>query len=1122
MNLSYFLRVIKLSTLMYFVVFIQFSYATYAQSITFSGTNVPLNKVIQIVKQQTDFEVLGTKELLNKAKPISVQAKNMPLRPFLDRIFANQEIGYNIIDKTIVLEQKKVEPRNNGHLPLRNDQQRISGQILGRGGAPLPGATVLDEGKTIAVADKEGKFTISNVPKNTLLTVTMVGYEPFRLRISQDKFDYVVQMQEESKALDQVIVTGYQVIKKDSYTGTAITKSGEELRQVNPQNVLQAIQVFDPSFKLMDNNLAGANPNALPTITVRGASSLPSGDNEVLRRDNVTTRVNMPAFILDGYEVNVQKVLDLDMSRIESVTLLKDAAATAIYGSRAANGVMVITTKAPKDGKLRLSYTHESHINMPDLTAYDVLNAAEKLEYERLAGLYDGLLQRQSQDLLDESYYVKYANVLGGVDTYWLSQPVRTAVGQKHGLFVEGGSEVFRYGIDMRYQTRPGVMKGSGRNQYSGGINFSYNLNNRLRFQNELAVTIVKGTESPYGSFSSYVRMNPYYRMTDDNGNILQQIDRWTRVANSGAAQNEAVLNPVYNATLNSFHQVGYTEIMDNLSGDFDLGGGLRLRGQVSLMKRMNAEDNFRSPLANDFFLYETSRTDEKGSYMSYTNNELYWDANLRVNWLRYFKKNNINLVAGANIRTERADERSFTAIGFPNDRFNSVGFAKGYAENARPYSFLQASRLFGTFASANYSYDNRYLLDATIRTDGSSKFGANNRIAPFWSAGIGWNVHSEPWFKKGLISQLRLRATTGLTGSVQFSPYMSRTTYSYDQSNRYSSGIGAFVGNYGNENLTWQKTQSTDVGIDLGLWGDRLLVSPRYYHKLTRDILADINLAPSTGFNAYKENLGDMENKGIELNINVGVVKSTDWTVNLTANLVRNENKIVKISNALKSYNDRVDDAQQGAELMGVPLLRYNEGQSLDAIYAVPSLGIDPENGREVFLKRDGSLSYDWDARDIQVVGVATPKLEGFWGGTVRYKQFMLVAYFQSKIGGKLYNQTLVDRVENADPRYNVDRRVLEEKWKNPGDVTFYKSIQDLGQTRVSSRFVMPENLLALQSLFFSYDAPQTLAKKLAASSLRIGATANDIFRWSSITQERGIEYPFARSMSISLQASF
>lgn len=1121
MKLSCFSQATKTSLWLFFAVLFQLGHQVNAQTVTYSGQQVPLVEVLRTIKIQTDYEVLGAKKILETAAPVSIIADKMPLKLFLDKILSPQQIGYTIESKTIFLERKitpKREGQKNQPATEKSALIQVKGRILGKDRTPLPGVSIAQSGSTIAVADNEGRFAIT--ANRQPITMSMVGYKNYILSIAGDKDDYTIQMEEEPNALEQVVVTGYQTLKKDSYTGTAITKSGEELRQVNPQNVLQAMQVFDPSFKLLDNNLAGSNPNVLPNINVRGSSSLPTGNNEVLRRDNITTTINMPAFILNGFEVSVQKVLDLDMTRIESVTILKDAAATAIYGSRAANGVMVITTKMPKDGKLQLTYTHESNVNMPDLTAYDVLNAPDKLAYEKLAGLYDGSIQRQSQDVLDELYYQKLGNVLGGVDTYWLSQPVHTAIGQKHGVFLEGGSESFRYGVDMRYQTRPGVMKGSGRDQYSGGLNFSYNLKSKFKFQNELSVTVVNGTESPYGSFFDYVRMNPYYRMTDDHGNITQEADVWTRVANSGTAQREYVLNPLYDATLNSFNRLGYTELLNNFSGDFDLNNGLRLRAQVSLLKRLNTADDFHSPLANEFYYYLSSAADEKGSYTSYSNNELYWDANIRLNWLRTLGRHSFNVVGGTNIRTENYDERSFKAIGFPNDRFTSVGFAKGYAENASPRSSIGASRLFGAFLSSNYSYDNRYLLDATFRMDGSSKFGANKRTAPFWSTGIGWNMHKENWFANKVISQLRLRATIGLTGSVQFDPYMSRTTYTYDKNNWYSSGLGSTVSNYGNEDLTWQKTRSTDIGVDLGIWKDRLTLSPRYYHKLTKDILADINLAPSTGFKSYKENLGDMENKGLELNANWVAIKNEKWTLSLLANMVRNKNKIVRISNALKSYNERVDEAQQDRDLMAVPLLRYKEGQSLDAIYAVPSLGIDPENGREVFIKKDGRLSYEWDANDIDVVGVATPKMEGFFGGTLRYRQFMVVAYFQTKIGGKTYNQTLVDRVENADPRYNVDRRVLEEKWKNPGDVTFYKSIQDLGQTRVSSRFIMPDDLFALQFLNLSYDAGKELSKKLFLSSLRVGLVANDIFRWSSAKVERGITYPFARSITFTVQA--
>jgi len=1120
----------KFVAFLHLTLFLQVSFAGYAQEITYQANNQALSAALNAIRQQTDYEVLGNQAMFARTTPVTVNVRSMPVFEYLDLVLAGQPLGYRVVDKTIMLESRPATTPATGMPAAR--QQPVRGTVLGRAGAqqvPLAGATIAIRGRSTVVADDDGRFSITEWPEDDQLVVSYIGYQSQTIPLVAGKTTYTIILEEEHSEMDEVVVTGYQVINRDSYTGTAITKSGEELQQVNPQNVLQAMQTFDPSFRLAENNLAGSDPNALPNITVRGSSALPGGvDTDILRRDNVTSTVNMPAFILDGYEVSVQKVLDLDMNRIASVTLLKDAAATAVYGSRAANGVMVITTKVPRDGKLQVTYSHESSISGPDLSDYDVLDAAEKLEYERLAGLYTAGAG-QSQYDLDVLYYAKKASVVGGVNTYWLSQPVRTAVGQKHGLFVEGGSPVFRYGVDLRYQTRPGVMKGSHRNQYSGAMNFSYDLNNKIRFQNELSVTVVGSQASPYGDFSDYVRMNPYYRMTDDNGNIVQSPEQLAYAEASGRVDYVNLLNPLYDATLSSFNRSNYNEIIDNLAGEFELAPGLRLRGQLSFTRRLHQDSHYRSPLANEFFNYETYRTDEKGAYYSANIDETYWDGNIRINYIRQAGDHSINLVGGTNIRTERIDERSFEAIGFPNDRFSSIGFAKGYAENASPYSDFYESRLFGVFASTNYSFRNRYLLDATIRIDGSSKFGSDNRTAPFWSAGLGWNVHQEPWFQSDAVSLLRLRFTTGVTGSVQFSPYMSRTTYRYQQDNWYSSGIGAIVRTFGNSNLSWQQTFTTDAGFDLGLFNDRLMLTPRVYRRLTRDILADITIAPSTGFSSYKENLGDMENRGAELNVMWQAVNTRDWTVSLMGNFAHNTNKIVRISNSLKAFNDRVNEAQQNEpteegepDYRGVPLLRYNEGQSIDAIYAVPSLGIDPENGQEVFVKRDGSLSYVWDARDITVVGDATPKMEGSFGTTVRYKQFMAVVYFHTRFGGDSYNQTLVDRVENADPRYNVDRRVFENKWQQPGDQAFFKNIQDLGQTRVSSRFIMPDNTLSLQSVYLAYDLDPAVAARLSMSRLRLGLTANELFRWSSIQTERGISYPFARTVTVSLQASF
>ncbi len=497
------------------------------------------------------------------------------------------------------------------------------------------------------------------------------------------------------------------------------------------------------------------------------------------------------------------------------------------------------------------------------------------------------------------------------------------------------------------------------------------------------------------------------------------------------------------------------------------------------------------------------------------------------MTWSKQISEHAFNFLVGVNMRTELSDAKEFTAVGFANDRFSSIGFAKGYAEDAKPNSRIEKSRLIGSFLTMNYSFKNKYLMDATVRVDGSSKFGVDNKLAPFWSFGLGWNLKNEEFLKdNSVISQFIIRSSTGLTGSVLFDPYLSRTTYTYLSSNWYSSGIGATVNNYGNENLSWQKTLTTDIGFDLGLFHDRVFISPKVYRKYTKDILADITLPPSTGFLSYKENLGDMENKGAELTVRWDVVRSKDWSVQLTANAASNKNKVVKISNSLKKYNDRADELQSKDQkdggYKGVPLLRFSEGQSINAIYAVRSLGIDPENGRELYIKRDGTLTYDYDKRDIVVVGNPDPLLDGNFGGTVTYKGFMLTANFQTRFGGDMYNQTLVDRVENADPKYNVDSRVFEDKWKTSGDLTFYKNIADIGSTEVTSRFVQPDNMINLQSLNFSYDVGRRVASRLSMSSLRFSATANDVVRWSSVKEERGIDYPFARSITFSVSATF
>jgi TonB-linked SusC/RagA family outer membrane protein len=1119
------LLVMKLTATLLLLGCLHVTAAGIAQKVSITQENATLKKVFAQIKKQTGYVFFYNARILENAKPVTLTARNMEMQEVLDQCFKDQPLTYRIVNKTIVVSLKPQAVSPAMTLDTVPRALTIMGNIMDDStNQPIAGANIVIKGvKGGVTSDRQGGFTIP-AKRGDMLIISYVGYETQNIIVRDETLLRIrFKLNANKDPMDKVVVTGYQMLNKDNYTGNAIVVSGEELRKVNPVNIIQSIQAFDPSFRIAENNILGSNPNRLPMINLRGSTALPSGTGEVVSRANLQGNVNLPTFILDGYEVSLQKVYDLDNSRIQSITLLKDAAATAIYGSRAANGVVVITTRMPKPGKLQVFYNADFTLSGPDLTDYNLLNAEEKLEYERLAGLYEsvGSLSKDEQDVL---YYQKKKNVVSGVNTYWLSQPLRTALGQKHSLYLEGGTKDIRYGIDLRYQTQPGVMKGSTRDRYSIGMDLAYNPSSKFLFKNTLTVVQVNSKESPYGSFFDYVRMNPYYPKTDSLGRIIQSVDSWLiDTHQSGAAQfqTNTVLNPMYNSTLRSFDKNNYIELIDAFTGEWNIAYGLRLRGLMSITKRKYTYESFVSPLANQFYFYSTDDLDERGSFTYQGREELAFDGNMTLSYNRQLGDHFFNTTLGANIRTNADEYAGFTAIGFPNDRFTNVGFAQGYAEGASPSGYSVKERLIGAFLSGNYAYKNKYLMDLSVRADGSSKFGTDNKVASFWSVGIGWNVHKEANFNSRTISQLKLRASTGITGSVNFEPYMSRTSFSYYR-DWYSTGIGAIVSNYGNTNLQWQRTQSYDAGIDLGLFKDRILISPRYYYKLTSGLLADITLPPSTGFSFYKENLGDMKNEGFELNLKANVIKTNNWTLNLNLAMARNKNTIVKISNALKAYNDKADEQQQSDDYKGEPLVRYQEGESLNTIYAVRSLGIDPENGREIFVKKDGSHTYEWDVKDIVPVADNTPIADGFFGASVGYKGFLMQVQMYTRFGGKEYNQTLIDRVENADPRFNVDKRVLEQRWKKPGDKALYKDIADLGTSFLSDRFVQNDNVLELSSVYASYDFNKSFCSKLAMKSLRVSLTVNDALRWSSMKIERGLDYPFARLFTFSLQTSF
>ena len=325
---------------------------------------------------------------------------------------------------------------------------------------------------------------------------------------------------------------------------------------------------------MIENNLDGSNPNVIPDFQIRGTASMPS-TNELT--SSFVGSPNMPTFIMDGFEVTAEKVFDLDPMRIESMTILKDAAATAIYGSRASNGVVVINTKQPEAGKLRLLYNLDVSFNIPDLTDYDLLNATEKLQLEKAAGYFDPFGTIDQTEARERDYNYRLGLVQQGYNTYWLDKPLEVAIGHKHTLSVEGGEKAMRYSLDLTYENVPGVMKESGRQRMGMGTMLLYRFKN-LTFRNNMTYDNVKSTNSPYGSFREYATLNPYYPYQDENGNYLKELE-----TNSDILGRKSVINPLYNTTLNVIDETSYSEFANNFGIDWYINANLRLKGNFAI-----------------------------------------------------------------------------------------------------------------------------------------------------------------------------------------------------------------------------------------------------------------------------------------------------------------------------------------------------------------------------------------------------------------------------------------------------------------------------------------------------------------------------------------------------------
>jgi TonB-linked SusC/RagA family outer membrane protein len=725
-------RSIRIKTIPIFLilVFSHLAYCANAQRITIAKKNAVLTDVFAEIRKQTGFDFILPKDLLKKANPVTISFSKTDLTIVLDALMENQPFTYKIQGKGIIINDRPVTPKIEVRAP--QNQILVKGTVTDSLGISIVGASVkVRDTNQQTITDRTGNFVLKGVPIEAIIEISYLGHQTRTIKAAEN---LKIVLKESSEAMKDVVVTGLFSRKADSFTGSTATFSQKELLQVGNVNLIKSLANLDPSFRIMENLAFGSDPNRLPDIQLRGQTGLPDLNNEY------GTNPNLPLFILDGFETNLQRIIDLDMYLVKSITLLKDAASKAVYGSRAANGVVVIETLRPSAGALQVTYNYNLNVELPDLSSYSLANARQKLDIEMLT---DPRLNSPGNPYYGGNWFYSYEaraeydgkleQIIRGVDTDWLPEPLRNGFGQRHSLNLGGGRDELRYYVELGYNDIQGVMKGSERKAYSGGIQLSYRRGN-VSVNNILGHAYSRAENSPYGSFQLFADQNPYLPARNADGSF-------------------PFLSPLYNGTVGVQDFAKEKSLTNNTELIWNILPELRFNGRVSFSNTNTEADRFLPSAHNSFAQVDNTAAFDpnsilRGSYAITSGLRNLLNTTLTLSYNRVFNKHSIYANAGADANSAKLENYGFKVVGFPNQNLNFPAAALQFSPNSRLSGTENLTRDMGFYSAINYTFDDRYLADVSVRRMRSSQFGSENPSANFWSAGLGWNIHKESFME--------------------------------------------------------------------------------------------------------------------------------------------------------------------------------------------------------------------------------------------------------------------------------------------------------------------------------------------------------------------------------------
>ncbi len=1074
-----FLAITKLISILWLVLSLNVSAKGFAQNITISKKNVSLQEVFREIKKQTHYTFVYKEALLEQAKKVTITVSNGSIQQVLEECFKDQQLSYTIVNRMVVVREKvQVIQKEQVHAsPLTPPPVTITGKVNNDKGDLLSGATISEKGTQNSVVTKaDGTFLINTSSARAVLVVSYVGYDPKEVPVN-NQTNIKISLVPATSNLNDVVVVGYGRQRRSDLTGSVASVKTGELQQTPISSIDQGL--VGRASGVMVTQTSGM-PGATASIRIRGASSLQGGNEPLYVIDGVPV-YSGSGFGETGGSTRMSALSTINPNDIESIEILKDASATAIYGSRAANGVILITTKTGKNGRDVISYDAYYGIQSVVKTI-DVLDATSYAKLVNEAYANDGLAQPYSADFISKIHN-------GGKGTDWQHEIFRSAPIQNHQLSFSGGDEKTTYAASLNYLDQQGIIINSDLKRYSGRINFSRKMGEKFRMASHLSVSrnVSNTVETDVlnnvsGVITGALKFNPILPVY-----VNKELGIYTQVNSPGIL----ISNPVATAT-----EMKRNNNTTRMLGDFS--------GEYEIVKDLKAKVLF----GIDYFINKANRYIPSNIYQSNGISSAFISDASYTNWLNentltYTKTINsdhsFNLLAGATFQRNRDEGLSASSQGFVNNvlQYNNLGSGSVYTQ---PGSSATEWSIMSYLGRINYNYKGRYLFTASGRYDGSSRFGTNNKFAFFPSGAFAWRASEEDFIKNlNLFSNLKFRLGYGVTGNQEIGLYTSLATLgSVNYTIGQTLATGFYPNSIPNPDLKWERTGQYDAGMDIGIFDNRVSFTADYYYKNTTDLIYSVAIPFVSGFGTSLQNIGSVENKGLELGLETNNLnRGFQWRTSF--NISFNRNKVLELGG--EPYKDI--GGEDGGNLKTGSVHRLVVGEPIGVFYGYVFDGIFQDQ-RELAAGPKGPTNFIGGKRYKDISGpngvpdgsvdatydraiIGDPNADFFGGltNTFSFKGFDLNVFLLYSKGNQILNYNAIELgLPSGGQNVYAD---LINRWTPQNHSNVYAQATTNRSAVFSNQFVEDGSYLKVKTVTFSYLFPRLKSKSITGLKLYV-----------------------------------